>query len=168
MTTTLESDKATGAVTAIGPVGDHHQANWVVNSLMVERATAEDTGGLYSVWEMLITSDGNPPPHMHDNEDEALLVLEGSVDVTVGDVTTSVGPGGFAFAPRGVPHVFAVTSDVARLVVIANPSGAEQFFRAAGEPARAMTLPTPQPPDVAALVDTAAHNNITIFGPPAE
>ena len=84
MPVALELDDTVNAVTAIGPVGDHHQANWVVNSLMIERATSEDTGGQYSVWEMWITSDGNPPPHVHDNEDEAFLVLEGSVDVTVG------------------------------------------------------------------------------------
>ena len=155
-------------INAVGPIGDHHQANWVTNSLMIERATAEDTGGLYSVWEMWITPDGSPPPHVHESEDEAFLVLEGTVDVTVGGVTTSVGSGGFAFAPRGVPHAFAITSDVARLVLIATPGGAEQFFRQAGEPAHEMVIPVPQLPDVAALVDTAARNGITIFGPPAE
>lgn len=153
---------------AVGPIGDHHQANWVANSLMIERATTEDTGGLYSVWEMWITADGNPPPHVHQDEDEAFLVLEGTVDVTVGGVTESIGPGGFAFAPRGVPHGFAITSDVARLVLIATPGGAEQFFRQAGEPADDMVLPVPQPPDVAALVETAARNGITILGPPTE
>jgi mannose-6-phosphate isomerase-like protein (cupin superfamily) len=162
MPATIES------INAIGPIGDRHQASWVTNSLMIERATAEDTGGLYSVWEMWATADGTPPPHMHENEDEAFLVLAGSMDVTVGGVTTSVGPGGFAFAPRGVPHAFAITSDVARLVLIATPGGAEQFFRAAGEPATAMALPVPQPPDVAVLVEIAARNGITIAGPPAE
>lgn len=161
MPATLES------IDAIGPIGDRHHASWVTNSLMIERATAEDTGGLYSVWEMWATADGTPPPHMHENEDEAFLVLSGSMDVTVGGVTTSVGPGGFAFAPRGVPHAFAITSDVARLVLITTPGGAEQFFRAAGEPATAMVLPIPQPPDVAALVEIAARNGITIAGPPA-
>lgn len=162
MSATLES------INAIGPVGDHHEASWVTNSLMIERATAEDTGGLYSVWEMWATADGTPPPHMHEHEDEAFLVLEGSMDVTVDGVTTSVGPGGFAFAPRGVPHAFAITSDVARLVLIATPGGAETFFRAAGEPATEMALPVPQPPDVPTLVETAARNGITIFGPPPQ
>lgn len=163
MSATLESIESIGPV---GPIGEHHQANWVTNSLMIERATTEDTGGRYSVWEMWATADGTPPPHVQ-REDEAFLVLEGSMDVTVGGVTTSIGAGGFAFAPRGVVHAFAITSDVARLVLIATPGGAEQFFRAAGQPATAMALPMPQPPDVATLVATAARHGITIAGPPA-
>lgn len=155
-------------IAATGPIGDHHEARWVTNSLMVERATAEDTGGLYSVWEMWATADGNPPPHVHDREDEAFLVLAGSIDVTVGDTTTSVSAGGFAFAPRGVPHAFAITSDVAHLVLIATPGGAERFFRSAGAPATSMSLPVPQPPDVGALVDTAARNGIRLLPPPTE
>lgn len=156
------------SASAVGPIGDHHQATWMVNSLMIERATAPDTGGLYSVWEMWVTPDSAPPPHVHDREDEAFLVLEGSLEVTVGGVTTAVGPGGFAFAPRGVMHSFVITSDVARLVLIATPGGAEQFFRAAGEPATAMVIPPTEAPDVPALVETAARNGITIAGPPAE
>ena len=162
MSATLET------IDAIGPIGDHHQASWVTNSLMIERATTEDTGGLYSVWEMWATADDTPPPHTHKRDDGAFLVLKGSMDVTVAGVTTSVRPGGFAFAPRGVPHAFTITSDVVRVLVIATPGGAEQFFRAAGQPASAMALPVPQEPDVAALVETAARNGITIAGPPAE
>lgn len=162
MSATLES------ISAIGPVGDHHQASWMVNSLMIERATAPDTGGLYSVWEMWATPAATPPPHTHTHEDEAFLVLEGTMDVTVGGVTTTLGAGGFAFAPRGVEHAFAVTSEVARIVLIATPGGVERFFRAAGQPATAMEIPAPQAPDVPVLVETAARNGIIIAGPPAE
>lgn len=148
------------------PTADH-QALWMLNSLLIERATAGDTGGAYTVHEQWITPAGNPPPHVHRDEDEAFLVLSGSIDVTVGDVTVAVGAGGFAFGPRGVPHTYAVTSDVAHLLVISSPSGAERFFRAVGQEAPALALPEPTAPDVAAVVSTAAAHGITILPPPA-
>lgn len=148
------------------PTADH-RALWMLNSLLIERATAGDTGGAYTVHEQWITPAGNPPPHVHRDEDEAFLVLSGSIDVTVGDATVAVGAGGFAFGPRGLPHTYAVTSDVAHLLVISSPSGAEAFFRAVGEPAAELALPQPAAPDVATVVATAARHGITILPPPS-
>ena len=145
----------------------HEQALWMLNSLMVERATAEQTNGAYSMLEQWITADGNPPPHVHSHEDEAFLVLDGEVDVTVGGHTTRLGPGGFAFAPRGVAHTYAVVDGTAHLYVIASPGGIEEFFRELGEPAATLELPTPSAPDVPTVVATAARHGITILPPPA-
>jgi quercetin dioxygenase-like cupin family protein len=150
---------------AIKPSGAH-QAIWMLNSLIAERAISEDTGGAYAVLETWVTPDANPPPHVHANEDEAFLVLEGSLDVTVGNQTTSLGVGDFAFGPRGVPHTYAVTSGIARLLVISSPGGGERFFRAVGTPAQEMVIPQPQEPDVATVVDIAARHGITILLPP--
>lgn len=154
---------SSGLTAAPGP---GHQALWMLNSLLVERATADDTGGAYTVHEQWITPAGNPPPHLHRDEDEAFLVLAGSIDVTVGDTTVAVGPGGFAFGPRGVPHTYAVTSEVAHLLVISSPAGAEAFFRAVGQPAGSLDLPEPAAPDVPTVVATAAAHGITILPPP--
>jgi quercetin dioxygenase-like cupin family protein len=103
--------------------------------------------------------------HTHDHEDEAFLVLEGSIDVTVADSTTSVQAGGFAFGPRGVPHSYAVTSEQAHLLVISSPGGIEDFFRELGTPAQTLAVPSPQAPDVAAVVEAAASHGITILPP---
>lgn len=148
------------------PQAAHRQALWMLNSLMVERATSDDTGGTFALWEQWITADGNPPPHVHDDVDEAFLVLEGSIDVWLAGETVHLEPGGFAFGPRGVPHTYAVTSDVARLLVIATPGGTEAFFRSLGEPAGTLTLPAPSAPDVPTVIDTAAAHGITILPPP--
>lgn len=148
------------------PTGDH-QALWLLNSLMVERATAADTAGAYTIYEQWITADGNPPAHVHEHEDEAFLVLEGSIDVWVDGTTAHLEPGGFAFGPRGVPHTYAVTSDLARILVIASPGGCEEFFRDLGNPAEDLMLPTPVAPDVARVVTVAAEHGIKILPPPA-
>jgi quercetin dioxygenase-like cupin family protein len=157
---------APGAVSPTPPVDDAHEAIWMLNSLMVERATSADTNGAYAILDQWITPDGNPPPHVHENEDEAFLVLEGSIDVTVGDSTKRVEAGGFAFGPRGVPHTYAVTSEWARLLVVVSPGGAERFFKEVGTPADATVLPDPQAPDATAVVGIAARHGITILPPP--
>ena len=54
--------------------------------------------------EQWTTAAGNPPPHVHSREDEAFLVVDGEIEVTVGDEAIVVPAGGFAFTPRGVPH----------------------------------------------------------------
>jgi mannose-6-phosphate isomerase-like protein (cupin superfamily) len=163
---TSDIDQGT-KLTALDPSAPHRQAIWLLNSLMVERATAQDTNGAYTMFEQWVTADGNPPPHVHEREDEAFLVLEGSIDVTVGGETTHVTAGGFAFGPRGVPHSYAVTSDLARLLIIATPGGSEHFFRQLGEPAQALGLPVPAAPDVPRVVSVAAQHGIAILPPPA-
>ena len=145
----------------------HSQALWMLNSLMIERVTADQTNGAYSMLEQWVTADGNPLPHVHTHEDEAFLVVDGELDVTVGETTTRLGPGEFAFAPRGVPHTYAVVDGTAHLYVIATPGGIEGFFRDVGEPAVALEMPAPSTPDVAAVVSTAARHGISILPPPA-
>jgi quercetin dioxygenase-like cupin family protein len=162
MTMTLT---ATPSSTTPDPTGPG--AIWMLNTLMVERATTADTAGAYSILEQWTTADGNPPPHVHTHEDEAFLVVDGEIEVTVGDTTTVVPAGGFAFAPRGVPHTYAVREGTAHLLVIATPGGIEQFFRDLGEPAGALELPEPAAPDVGTVVTTAARHGITILPPPA-
>ena len=75
--------------------------------------------------------------------------------------------GGFAFGPRGVPHAYAVTSNVARLLIITTPGGAERFFRELGELAEALVLPVPDAPDVPRVVSVAAEHGIFVLPPPS-
>ncbi len=142
------------------------QALWMLNSLMVERVTADQTNGAYSMLEQWVTAEGNTPVHQHTHEDEAFLMVDGEIDVTVGETTTRLGPGGFAFAPRGVPHSYAVVEGTAHLYVIASPGGLEGFFRDLGEPAAALELPVPSEPDVPTVISTAARHGISILPPP--
>jgi quercetin dioxygenase-like cupin family protein len=47
-----------------------------------------------------------PPPHIHDDYDEAWYVLEGAIEFRIGDRVEQCGPGSLAFAPRGTVHGF--------------------------------------------------------------
>ena len=141
------------------------EAIWMLNSLVTVKATAEETGGAYSLCEQIVTETGNPPPHVHRDADEAFYVLDGEVELDVGGETTVAGPGTFAFAPRGVPHTYRVRSATARLLVVGSPGGLDRFFAAVGEPAQARALPTPAAPDVETVASVAAAHGIDLLQP---
>lgn len=135
--------------------------------LMDVKATSEETGGALTVIDTWLTPDANPPMHIHRDEDEAFLMLSGEIEFFLADKPGRLArPGDFIFGPRGVPHRFEVHTPDARVLVLGTPGGAENFFRAMGEPAAAATLPVPQPPNVERVVSIAAAHNIEILPPP--
>lgn len=99
--------------------------------------SAKDTGGQYSLFEIVTPPhDPGPPPHTHTLEDETFYVLEGEHTVVVDGVETRGGPGAWMFAPRHKPHAFRNDGDTpCRVLMIASPGGFENFFAACGEPA---------------------------------
>jgi mannose-6-phosphate isomerase-like protein (cupin superfamily) len=96
---------------------------------MLVRATAESTGGAFSMFEELPPM-ADTPLHVHANEDELFYVLEGEHLFRVGNDEYRVGPGGLVFAPRGIPHTQrrAIPGQGRELVLTA-PAGLEGFFR---------------------------------------
>lgn len=142
------------------------RALWMLNTLMTVKATGAETGGAFSLLEQVVTPAGNPPVHVHADHDEAFYVLDGEVDVWVGDERTRCGTGTFALAPRGVPHTYAVRSDEARLLVLGAPAGIDEFFVEVGEPAGDRHLPAPTEPDVGHVAAVGARHGIDVLGPP--
>lgn len=128
------------------------------------KATAEETGGAFFLFEDAMTAGKMTPLHRHPDEDEAVYVLEGEVLVHIGDREQRVGPGGMALSPRGVPHAFRVLSRVARLLTLHTPGGGGSFYWNASEPA---TDDTEGPVDFARVQESAKKSGaIEILGPP--
>lgn len=120
------------------------------NGLVVV-ARAEDTGGVFSLveWRMAPPPAPGPQLHRHRNEDESFFVVEGQLDVTVGETTTRLGPGGFAFAPRLTWHTVANAGDgVCRYLVLLSPPGLEGLWE---ETAALLAGPAHSPDDLIAL-----------------
>jgi mannose-6-phosphate isomerase-like protein (cupin superfamily) len=93
------------------------------------RATAESTGGAYSLFEELPPMV-DTPLHVHAHDDELFYVLEDEHVIEVGDREFTVGPGGMVFAPRGIPHSQRrVVPGAGRLLVLTTPAGLDGFFR---------------------------------------
>jgi mannose-6-phosphate isomerase-like protein (cupin superfamily) len=50
-------------------------------------------------------------PHVHRDQTDTFYVLEGEAELTVGEETIRVGPGGYLAAPAGVRHGFRNAGD---------------------------------------------------------
>lgn len=109
---------------------------WIVGDTMTFMATAAETGGSMTAVEALAAPGGGPPPHIHRNEDEMWFVIDGEFEILAGEETLRLGPGGFAFVPRGTLHRFENVSDTpSRVLIVFTPGGFEDFFFEAGRPA---------------------------------
>jgi mannose-6-phosphate isomerase-like protein (cupin superfamily) len=96
---------------------------------MLVRATAESTGGAFTLIEELPPLV-DTPRHVHARDDELFYILDGEHVFEVGDREFRVGPGGMVFAPRGIPHSQRrVEPGVGRLLVMTTPAGLDGFFR---------------------------------------
>ena len=74
-----------------------------------------DTDGAYSLLEVELVGDG-PPQHIHKTEDEAFYVLEGEMNVLVGERTIRVDSGFFRTHPQGNgSHLFSDRAGACRV-----------------------------------------------------
>ena len=92
------------------------------------KATEEDTNGAYSLFEANLVG-GGPGQHIHENEDEALYILEGEINIKLGDDIFVAQAGSFVFLPRNVVHTFWRGSEQpTKILVIISPPQFENFF----------------------------------------
>ncbi|MBZ5601353.1 MAG: quercetin 2,3-dioxygenase [Acidobacteriia bacterium] len=92
-------------------------------------ADAADTNGQFAMLEFRAFPGTEPPLHVHKNEDEFILLLEGRMEVTVGGNQRVVEAGDSVHFPRGVPHTFRILTPSIRTVGVITPAGFEEFFR---------------------------------------
>lgn len=120
------------------------ERTWIVGDTMTIKATGESTAGKLVLLENLTAPGGGPPPHVHTREDEFFFVLDGTFEIRIGNEVHALGPGGFAYVPRGTVHNFRNTAEApSRILVGFTPGGMEGFFRESGRPA---TDDGPAPP----------------------
>jgi mannose-6-phosphate isomerase-like protein (cupin superfamily) len=128
---------------------------WIVADTMTLKATGESTGGHLVLLENLTAPGGGPPPHVHTREDEFFYVLDGAFEIRIGDEIHALGPGGFAYVPRGTVHNFRNTAATSsRILVGFTPGGMEGFFRESG--VRAIDDGPAPPVDDAEIARTVA------------
>ena len=129
------------------------------------KATAEETDGAFLLFEDHMAEGKVTPLHTHPEADEAFYVLEGEIVVHVDGDEHKVGPGGFALAPRGVPHAFLVTSEGTRVLCLQTPGTGQAFFRYASDPTSDDAIDGPV--DFARVQAAAQqHGGVEILGPP--
>jgi quercetin dioxygenase-like cupin family protein len=117
---------------------------------------SEDTGGLYTFFEVTSAPGAGPPLHIHQDVDETFYVVAGRYSIQLGDSSYEAGPGGLVHGPRGVAHKFRNVSDgPSKLLVIATPGGVEGFFEGLSR-----ILAKGGPPDPAEMMELAAAHNV--------
>ena len=105
--------------------------------------TGAQTGGRYSLIDMLVPPGGGPPLHRHDFE-EMFAVLDGEIELTFRGETHRAGTGAVVNIPANAPHRFRNTSDrPAHLLCLCTPPGQEDFFLAVGDPLESRDSPPP-------------------------
>lgn len=121
----------------------------------------EDTGGLYSFYQITTQPGSGPPLHIHETADEAFFVNAGTYEFEVGGVTEVIPTGTVIFGPRGVPHRFRnIGEEPGQLLVIATPGGVENFFIGLSK------LVADGPPDWDKMAELARSNEMQGFRPP--
>lgn len=128
------------------------------------KVTAEQSGGVLTVFEGFLVS-GGPPLHVHETEDEVVIVLDGELDYQLGDERGAVATGGLLWLPRRVPHAIAnLAESPCRFITVVTPSGIEDFFRAQRD--YRASLPEGASPDPAALGRIPGADIRPAVGPP--
>jgi quercetin dioxygenase-like cupin family protein len=106
-------------------------------------ATEEETQGAFLLFEDALEQGKDTPLHRHDHSDETFYMLSGEILLDVDGDRRTIGAGGIAIIPRGIPHAFTVTSSEAKMLCLQTPGGGERFYRLASEPVIARQPATP-------------------------
>jgi len=142
-------------------------AYWFLNGLDVVLSTTASTGGAFSLIHQTSRPGGATPYHLHHDEDEAFYVLDGEFTFVCDGQKSILGPGGYIFLPRMIPHGIRCTgSSPCTILIMAMPgTGFVGMMTEMAVPAAERVLPPPSTPDFEKLARLCAKYKIEILGP---
>lgn len=143
----------TGGVVLQPGEGERHSLG--VTSSTTIKAPAEATAGRFFLSEnQLAPGFAGPPPHVHDELADSFYVLEGTLDLVVGEEHIALGAGGFGCVLPGTRHTFANRSESrVRFLNINAPGGFELYMRELADTARVEALTSQRIGEIAARYD---------------
>jgi len=96
------------------------------------RVPSSQTHGAYSMIEIVADSYTGVPLHIHHSEDEHFIVLEGTLDIAIGERRWDAPAGTSVTVRRGLPHAWCNPSIIPlRLLAVFSPGRIEGLFRSA-------------------------------------
>jgi quercetin dioxygenase-like cupin family protein len=126
-----------------------------LGALVSVKATWEQTGGVFNLFEVSCPPDYATPLHIHYTEDVAVYVLEGALTFFWGSEKKEAAAGAYFFQPRGTPHGFRVEGGTpARILYMTFPAGFDRFVIEQERP-----TPNSEP------ATAAARYKIEVLGP---
>jgi mannose-6-phosphate isomerase-like protein (cupin superfamily) len=102
------------------------------------RTSVKETNGIYTMLEIIADPRNGVPMHIHQNEDEHFVVLEGCLHIANGDKRFDAPAGTTVTIKKGVPHAWCNLMDKPlRMLVVFSPGNIEDLFKvtATGETA---------------------------------
>src|SRR5215510_12247740 len=94
------------------------------------RLSAGDTHGLYSLVEIVSEPGDGTPLHIHEREDEHIIVLDGTVRIAYGDKVFDSQVGDVVTLRKGIPHAWGNRSSAQlRIAMLTCPGGVEEILR---------------------------------------
>ena len=125
------------------------------------RIEGHESGGTVAIHEFDVPAgSGLLLPHSHDDYEETIYGVAGTVTFTIEGAPTEIGPGVAVCIPRGAVHSFANTGvDDATALAIVTPGilGAD-YFREVKE---VVDAAAGGPPDLAALGEVMRRHGLT-------
>lgn len=117
----------------IQPAGHGQKLN-VLGDNQTIKLSGRDTGDAFTIVENYNDPGVGIPMHVHENEDEVFLILEGQMEFETQGEISVLSPGDMIFLPRRIPHAFRVVgAQKCRASVTIIPSGIEHMFEALAE-----------------------------------
>jgi quercetin dioxygenase-like cupin family protein len=83
--------------------------------------------GSYEIFLQSGSEGAGPPPHTHP-WDEAYFVIEGRLEVLIGDGKVEASAGKLVYVPRGTTHAFRILEPSTKFLSINSQGGAADFF----------------------------------------
>lgn len=133
----------------------------VMGNDVTVKLTKQETNGEYYLFEVVTPPGVGVPPHVHQHEDEIIEVVEGELEVQLGDQFYQAAKGAVIHFARYIPHGFRNAGSKpcqTRWTVIPGQSF-EQFFNELG------ALPE-GPPDLEKVGAIFARYDIELLPPP--
>ena len=96
---------------------------------VTHKLTRQHTGGEYYLFEFEFDPESGNRLHVHRYEDEVVYVLEGAIQIRLGDERFQATAGGVAHLPKTIPHaLYNPLKRPSRYLAMAVPGGLEYFF----------------------------------------
>jgi quercetin dioxygenase-like cupin family protein len=139
---------------AVVRAGEGRAVAWGPAGIIRILGDADSTDGTFSIVEATEEPGSAAPLHVHHGEAEIFYVVEGQLELTCGGQTIAAGAGDLVYAPKDVPHAYAVVGDrPARVLLIFSRPGFEEFFAEAGAPVDQRPAGPPDPDVLRHLVE---------------
>lgn len=109
-------------------LNDEQQRVLFMGVMVAMKASTEQTGGAFNLFDVLCPVGYETSLHIHYIEDVAFFILEGTLEVFWGNQKKRAPAYSYFYQPKGTPHGFRVKGNLpARILYMTIPAGFDRF-----------------------------------------